>query len=44
MVVGGRAAKHHPELVERLGGHYLGNDPRLLAETLAPLLKEMGVW
>ncbi len=44
VVVGGRAAKHHPELVERLGGHYLGNDPRLLAETLAPLLKEMGVW
>ncbi|PZA08819.1 MULTISPECIES: MerR family transcriptional regulator [unclassified Meiothermus] len=44
VVVGGRAAKNHPELVERLGGRYLGNDPRLLAETLGPLLKEMGVW
>jgi hypothetical protein len=44
VIVGGRAAEHHPELVERLGGRYLGNDPRLLAENLATLLKEMGVW
>lgn len=44
VIVGGRAAESHPELVERLGARYLGNDPRMLAESLATLLKEMGAW
>lgn len=44
VVVGGRAAQSAPGLVERLGGRYLGNDPRALAEKLAQVLKEGGLW
>lgn len=44
VIVGGQAAAKHPELVERLGGIYLGNDPRQLADNLAQLLKEAGLW
>ncbi|WP_027882293.1 MerR family transcriptional regulator [Meiothermus rufus] len=44
VVVGGRAAAHNPQLVERLGARYLGNDPRELAESLSVALKEAGLW
>ena len=44
VVVGGQAANRTPELVERLGVLYLGNDPRALGEALAAKLKEAGLW
>ncbi|GEM82819.1 MerR family transcriptional regulator [Meiothermus hypogaeus] len=44
VVVGGRAAANDPRLVERLGARYLGNDPRALADSLAAVLKEGGLW
>lgn len=44
VVVGGQAANRTPELVERLGALYLGNDPRVLGEALAAKLKEAGLW
>ncbi|WP_027891332.1 MerR family transcriptional regulator [Calidithermus chliarophilus] len=44
VVVGGRAAEGLPGLVERLGARYLGNDPRELADSLARVLKEGGLW
>lgn len=44
VVVGGQAAANNPHLVERLGAHYLGNDPRELAEMLSVTLKEAGLW
>lgn len=44
VVVGGRAAEGTPGLVERLGARYLGNDPRELADGLARVLKEGGLW
>lgn len=44
VVVGGQAAEGLPALVERLGARYLGNNPRELAEALARVLKEEGVW
>jgi DNA-binding transcriptional MerR regulator len=44
IVIGGKAAAGDPLLVERLGGHYLGNDPRELAERLAQSLKRADLW
>ena len=44
VVVGGRAAASDPVNVERLGAHYLGNDPRELADHIANALKEGGLW
>lgn len=44
VVVGGRAAANDPHLVERLGAHYMGNDPRELADRLSHTLKEQGLW
>lgn len=44
VVVGGQAAANNPHLVERLGAHYLGNNPRELAEMLSITLKEAGLW
>jgi DNA-binding transcriptional MerR regulator/methylmalonyl-CoA mutase cobalamin-binding subunit len=44
VVVGGQAAANDPRLVERLGARYMGNDPRVLADTLSATLKEAGLW
>lgn len=44
VVVGGKAAASSPQDVERLGGVYLGNDPRVLADHLATALKDAGLW
>lgn len=44
VIVGGRAAAGDPRSIERLGAHYLGNDPRELAESLSVALKEAGLW
>jgi DNA-binding transcriptional MerR regulator/methylmalonyl-CoA mutase cobalamin-binding subunit len=44
VVVGGQAAASDPRLVERLGARYMGNDPRVLADTLSATLKEAGLW
>lgn len=44
VVVGGRAAASSPHDVERLGAHYLGNDPRELADALSVALKQKGLW
>jgi len=44
VVVGGRAAESNPRSVQRLGAHYMGNDPRKLAELLSASLKEASLW
>lgn len=44
VVIGGRAASSDPHQVERVGGRYLGNDPRELADLLAGALKQEGQW
>ncbi|MDX2004584.1 MAG: MerR family transcriptional regulator [Meiothermus sp.] len=44
VVVGGRAAANDPQGVERLGARFLGNDPRELADHVASVLKEGGLW
>lgn len=44
VVIGGRAAASSPHDVERLGAHYLGNDPRELADALSLVLKQKGLW
>lgn len=44
VVVGGRAAANDPHGVERLGARFLGNDPRELADHVASVLKEGGLW
>lgn len=44
VVVGGRAAESNPRSVQRLGAHYMGNDPRKLAELLSASLKKASLW
>jgi DNA-binding transcriptional MerR regulator len=44
VVVGGRAAASDPALVERLGAHFLGNDPRQLPVLLGQALKNANLW
>jgi len=44
VVIGGRAAEGEPQQVERVGAHYLGNDPRQLADSLFTALKKASQW